>query len=329
MNAVRGLHTATLLPSGKVLIAGGWIVGLSATNILAVCRPYDPASGIWTPTGSMSVGRFLHAACLLPNGKVLVSGGMTNSNFAQTWSAEIYDPASGTWTPTASTPQITSGHSMIVLPNGKVLTAPVGGFGVCFYDPGLSISNAWQPQITSVTSPLAIGGSLTVNGSGFGQIIGNQSGPDGQGTSTDYPLVQLRSIESGQTTFLLATNWSANSFTSLPVTNFPPGYALATVFAGGIPSTSSMVNISVPVATPPVLSSAGLALNGAFQFGFTNSPGALFGVWATTSTATKLTNWTALGVLTEASVGAVSVQRCAGDKWRPTVLQRAGAVGSH
>jgi hypothetical protein len=115
--------------------------------------------------------------------------------------------------------------------------------------------------------------------------------------------VQLRSIESGQTTFLLSTNWSANSFTSLPVWDFPPGWALATVFVNGISSTSSVVNVSVPVPTRPTLTDALVLTDGSFQFGFTNSVGALFGVLATTNLALPLSNWTALGGVVEIAPG--------------------------
>jgi hypothetical protein len=63
-------------------------------------------------------------------------------------------------------------------------------------------------------------------------------------------LVQLRSVEKGQSTFLGAVTWSANSFVSAPVWNFLTGYALATVFVNGIPSASSIVNVGVlgPIA---------------------------------------------------------------------------------
>jgi len=63
-------------------------------------------------------------------------------------------------------------------------------------------------------------------------------------------LVPLRSVEGGQTLFLPTTNWSTNSFTSVPVSGLPPGWTLATVFVNGIQSTSSVFNISVtPAAT--------------------------------------------------------------------------------
>src|SRR5438105_2118130 len=81
--------TATLLPNGKVLVAGGTNCNLN----LASAEPYDPASGTWTATGSLGTARFAPTATLLPNGKVLVAGGDGGDDLA---SAELYDPASGT-----------------------------------------------------------------------------------------------------------------------------------------------------------------------------------------------------------------------------------------
>jgi hypothetical protein len=115
--------------------------------------------------------------------------------------------------------------------------------------------------------------------------------------------VQLRSLEGGQTLFLLATDWQTYSFTSAPVWGFPPGYALATVFVNGIPSTGSVFNISVPVPTATALTGAKRLTNGAWQFCFTNCPGAVFGVLATTNPALPLSNWTALGGVTEVAPG--------------------------
>ena len=169
------------------------------------------------------------------------------------------------------------------------------------YDVGLGYSNKWQPQITTATSPLNLGGSLVVTGAQF-RGIAEGSGGNSQDSSTDYPLVQLRSIESGQTVFLLSTNWSTNSFSSAPVWNFPPGWALATVFVNGIQSTSSIVNISVPVPATTTLTGNQMT-NGQFQFGFTNNPGALFGVLTTTNLTLPITNWTKLNGVVEISPG--------------------------
>jgi hypothetical protein len=170
------------------------------------------------------------------------------------------------------------------------------------FNPYVSFSNVPQPQVTSATSLLDPGSTLTVAGS---QFRGDSEGSGGntQDSATDYPLVQLRSIESGWTTFLPSTNWSTNSFISAPVWNFPPGYALATVFVNGIASTSSVVSVSVPVAADILLVGASRSTNGLFQFSFTNTPGAVFGVLATTNAALPLSNWTALGGVTEISPG--------------------------
>src|SRR4051794_18926121 len=69
LNTGRFLHTATLLPSGMVLVAGGLDAGFHATASVEV---YDSTGGTWTATGSLNTARYEHTATLLPSGKVLV-----------------------------------------------------------------------------------------------------------------------------------------------------------------------------------------------------------------------------------------------------------------
>ncbi|HEX6464316.1 MAG TPA: kelch repeat-containing protein, partial [Vicinamibacterales bacterium] len=71
----RRVHTATLLPSGQVLVTGGLPAdGGPATSSAEL---YDPVSGLWTATGPLMMARFTHTATLLSSGQVLVSGGRT------------------------------------------------------------------------------------------------------------------------------------------------------------------------------------------------------------------------------------------------------------
>ena len=112
----RGLHSATLLQNGMVLVAGGF----SNSGPLSRADLYDPASGTWSPTGALPVAVFLHAATLLPNGAVLATGGTVGADAFST-AAEIYDPRNGTWTATGSLNVGRRDHTSILLRKGKVL----------------------------------------------------------------------------------------------------------------------------------------------------------------------------------------------------------------
>src|SRR5207253_6007752 len=72
----RAFHTATLLPNGKVFVAGGWNNRVSPF-VLASAELYDPASNSWSAIASMAQGRLGAFASILPDGRVLVAGGAT------------------------------------------------------------------------------------------------------------------------------------------------------------------------------------------------------------------------------------------------------------
>jgi len=300
-------HTATLLPSGMVLVCGG-LSGLgTATNSAELFDPTSGPGGTWTTVGSMNTPRRWHTASLLPNGKVLVAGGQDNTMTVLS-SAELYDPVTATWSLTGSLGTARVSHMASLLPNGKVLVAggqDTNGTSLPtseLYDVGLGFSAAWQPQIATVTSPLNLGTSLVLAGSKFRGLTEASGGNSTQNSSSDHPVVQLHSIENDQVIFLSSTNWSTNSFVSLPVTNFPPGWALATVFANGIPGASAILRFA-PSPTTIVLSNPVRLPGGAVQVGFTNAPGSVFTALATTNLSAALSSWTTLGGVTEVSDG--------------------------
>src|SRR2546428_3835784 len=93
---------------------------------LVPVQPSTGASGVFVGTGSLATGRFSHTATLLPNGKVLVAGGIGTGGGPPS-SAELYDPNSGTWKLTGSLVKARDRHTAALLPHGKVLVA--GGVG--------------------------------------------------------------------------------------------------------------------------------------------------------------------------------------------------------
>ena len=215
-------------------------------GFLASAELYDPASATWSPTASLSVVRRFHTATLLPNGRVLVAGGQTTqTSSGHPDTEEMYDPASAAWSQTFRLGGTRSFHTATLLLNGKVLVA--GGIVLIslasaeLYEIGLGfLKPDWQPQIASATTTLESGSSLTLTGSRF-QGISQASGGTSQDSSSNYPIVQLRALDSGQTAFLpvdSATGWSDTSFTSTPVSGFPFGPAIVTVFSNGIPSAA-------------------------------------------------------------------------------------------
>ncbi|HEY3139412.1 MAG TPA: kelch repeat-containing protein [Blastocatellia bacterium] len=181
LNTNRYGHTATLLPNGKVLVVGGGGFPCSGnfcySTVNSSAELYDPATGRWTYTSSLS-RRALHSATLLQNGLVLVVGGdnwgFDIGRFEYINTAELYNPATEKRRPTVSPNTIRGSNKATLLPNGKVLVVgshdldsrPVV-YSAELYD---AATETWS----SASAP-SILGSLTVLPSGRVLIVSGNS----------------------------------------------------------------------------------------------------------------------------------------------------------
>ena len=133
MTVPRAGQTATLLPDGDVLVAGGGCdqgrgncdAGSFLTNLKSA-ELYDPTTGTWAKTGSMRNGRQFFSASLLSDGNVLVAGGFNGCDddfCSDLSSAELYEPAHGTWSSTGAMHVHREQFTATLLANGDVLVA--------------------------------------------------------------------------------------------------------------------------------------------------------------------------------------------------------------
>jgi Galactose oxidase, central domain/Kelch motif len=123
MHTARFLHTATLLQNGQVLVAGG-LCSYQCGDLITLAKAelYNPSTGTWTETGSMSTPRSSHVATLLKNGEVLVTGGNNNGGIVL-HSAELYNPSTGTWSTVGNMTVARYEHGAALLQDGEVLVA--------------------------------------------------------------------------------------------------------------------------------------------------------------------------------------------------------------
>jgi hypothetical protein len=183
MSTPRIGHTATLLTNGQALVAGGDATVNGSFTIFSSAELYNPATGTWTKTDSMSAPRIGHTATLLTNGQVLVAGGDNNADpFNHSLaSAELYNPGTGTWAPTGSLNTPRAGHQAVRLANGQVLVldgtdvSSAGTFPLTsteVYNPAIGTwaptGNTFQSGGTGFSVTLLNTGKVLIAGGGVG-----------------------------------------------------------------------------------------------------------------------------------------------------------------
>jgi N-acetylneuraminic acid mutarotase len=201
MTAPRSYHVATSLAGGKVLVTGG----ANDSGVVASAELYDPVSGTWSPAGTMGTARYRHAATLLSSGKVLVSGGdrlrENGTSLSElTASAELYDPGTQAWSSAASMSTARADHTASLLPNGKVLVA--GGVTASDGAPGEVSASAElfggtavaAPQTTITRGPSGVTADLTPSFAFASSAPGSTFG-----CSLDHGVARFSSCRSGVT----------------------------------------------------------------------------------------------------------------------------------
>jgi Putative Ig domain/Galactose oxidase, central domain len=170
MAAARVFHTATLLSSGKVLVAGGQ---QDINTLLESAELYDPTAGTFAATGSMQTSRAQHTATLLNDGRVLLAGGGSGTQGNAVATAELYDSTGATSTATGSMQTARFGHTATLLNNGQVLVT--GGSDASgntlataeLYDPtsgSFSYTGSMQTARFGHTATLLNNGQVLVTG---------------------------------------------------------------------------------------------------------------------------------------------------------------------
>ena len=165
MSTMRSAATATLLPDGTVLIAGG---NSNPSTVLASAEIYNPATGTFSLVSPMTTARTVFTATLLQNGQVLLAGGSNGSSYQA--SAELYNPTTSAFSPTGSMSIQLSGPTATLLNDGQVLIAG-GGPGQTasaeLYNPTtgtFTLTGSMMTARSSFTATLLEGGSVLMAG---------------------------------------------------------------------------------------------------------------------------------------------------------------------
>jgi len=252
----RNYGTSVLLPlspadshKSRVMIFGGGNPSVASTEII----DFSAATPRWQAGPPMSQPRIEMNATILPNGKVLATGGSLNDEDAATASlnADLYDPATNTFSPAGANAFPRLYHSnALLLPDATVLLAggnPQRGnyearmeiYRPAYLFDSVSGAPATRPVIQSLPNAVNYGGTFQVHtqdAANIASVVLVRPGAPTHAFDMDQRLVKLSyTVGSG----LL-------NVTAPPDGNIaPPGYYMLFILnAAGVPSVAKFVQLS-------------------------------------------------------------------------------------
>ncbi|MDC0714794.1 kelch repeat-containing protein [Stigmatella sp. ncwal1] len=204
-------QTATVLPSGKVLVVGGY----KSPGDEAAAELYDPVTGTWSSAGMLNDARTEHTATLLSNGKVVVAGGHHSTGLLA--SVEVYDPGTNLWSSTGDMQLARSKHGAVevITPAGPRLLV-MGGFDSPSWEQDTAelfdlATGSWTFAASMNTArsgfravKLSSGKVLVMGGNSFYSIIDSAEEYD-PSTDTWSPVGSLMENRRGYTATLLSS----------------------------------------------------------------------------------------------------------------------------
>ena len=250
MTTPRVGHSSSLLPDGRVLIAGGSNGNPDPGGCLSSTEIYDPAADTFTAAAPMNYCRHGHQAVTLSDGRIIViSGYDETSSQVVTNTVEIFDPKTASWTVAAPLPSGRASFAATLLQDGKVLVS--GGYwatdadrlqAVYLYDPNANSWTAMAPMLAprenhiAITLPtgkvLIFGGNDGTGAIGFAELYDTSVKPSGNST-----------VVGG----ISAGGWGANAV-SLPDGNVWSAAGYSSLLVSGGSGPDEVCSVGLPTA---------------------------------------------------------------------------------
>jgi len=238
-------YGSAVIFDGKVLIAGGDGASTGPATNTAEIIDLNAASPSWQNTSPMAIARRQHNLTILPDGKVLASGGSGGFGFdnanSPVYASEMWDPATGNWTKMDSVTVYRGYHSIaLLLPDGRVLSAggELTGANAEIYSPPYLFKGA-RPSITSAPTSVKYAQAFSVatpDAANIAQVAWIRLGSVTHAFNMEQRLNRLQFVKASGTLTITAP---ANPNLA------PPGYYMLFLLNGsGVPSVAKIIQIT-------------------------------------------------------------------------------------